>query len=120
MPDESCPEEVTRGVMAHVRRDVRHSFFNRLQATLNWQGVARLKPAIAMALLLIVVLSSVIVGRNSPVPDAEVAQALADVKMALAYFSDAGRTTGTAVKQDIIGPFVVRPVSRSMNEIIEN
>jgi hypothetical protein len=73
-----------------------------------------------MALLLIVVLSSVIVGRNSPVPDAEVAQALADVKMALAYFSDAGRTTGTAVKQDIIGPFVVRPVSRSMNEIIEN
>ncbi len=120
MPDESCPEEVTRGVMAHVRRDVRRSFFNRLRASLNWQGVARLKPAIAMALLLIVVLSSVIVGRNSPVPDAEVAQALADVKMALAYLSDAGRTTGTAVKQDIIGPLVVRPVARSMNAIIEN
>ncbi len=120
IPDETCPVGVTRGVMAHVRRDVRRSFFNRLQATLNRQGVARLKPAIAMALLLIVVLSSVIVGRNSPVPDAEVAQALADVKMALAYLSDAGRTTGAAVKQDIIGPLVVRPLSRSMNAIIEN
>ena len=59
-------------------------------------------------------------GTQSGAESAEVAQALADVKMALAVLADAGRTTGNAVGQEVIGPLVVRPMAKGMHPITEN
>jgi hypothetical protein len=76
-----------------------------------------------MALLLIVVLSSTLVSRPDAPPavaSAEVTQALADVKLALGVLADAGRTTGNAVSQDVIGPLVVRPVARGLQPLSQN
>ncbi len=119
MPDMDCPDEVVKAVMSHVRRDVRGSFVADMKSRLQNLASFQLKPALAVALLVIVVVSSSLIGRRGPTTDPEVTQALADVKMALAYLSNAGRTTGTTVRQDVV-PLVVGPVSRSMNELIEN
>jgi len=118
--DLECPDEVVRNVMAHVKRDVRRSYVQRLMDGILDLPILRPKPAFAMALLVIVVLSSTLISRRTTGTDPEVTQALADVKLALAYLSDVGRTTGTTVGQDVIGPHVVGPMSKSLNSIIEN
>ena len=118
-----CPDIVTDRVMAHARRDWLTQLPRKLSAGFQRMADAGLRPALAMALLLIVVISSSLVVRPGSQPagqDAEVARALADVKMALAVLADAGRTTGTAVEQEVFGPLVVRPMSKGMNTVIEN
>ena len=118
--DASCPDAVTRNVMAHVRKDWIQSIPARLKDGWRKMAGAGLRPALAMALLLIVVVSSTMIKRPAIQQEADVVQALSDVKMALAYLSDAGRTTASTVRQDVIGPLVVAPMSRGMNTAIEN
>lgn len=123
MDHVACPDIVTDRVMAHARRDWLTQLPRRLSEGFRRMTDAGLRPALAMALLLVVVISSSLVVRPGGEPagqDAEVARALADVKMALAVLADAGRTTGTAVEQEVFGPLVVRPMSKGMNTVIEN
>lgn len=119
-----CPDSVTAEVMAHARKDWLFQHPRRLQDGFRRMASAGLKPALAMTLLLMVVLSSTWIARSPSGPatanNAEVTQALADVKMALAVLADAGQSTGTAVGADVIGPYVVRPMARGMNTVIEN
>lgn len=122
-----CPETVTAEVMAHARKDWLFQLPRRVKDGFRRMTTAGLRPAIAIALLLVVVISSTWMLRAPSDPagfatanNAEVTQALADVKMALAVLADAGQTTGTAVGADVIGPYVVRPMSRGMNTVIEN
>lgn len=123
VPIASCPDFVTANVMAHARRDWWGALPRRLVQGFQRMADAGLRPALAMALLLVVVLTSTLISRpgtQSGAESAEVAQALADVKMALAVLADAGRTTGNAVGQEVIGPLVVRPMAKGMHPITEN
>lgn len=123
MDDVRCPDDVTAQIMTHVRRDWVMQLPRRLKDGFGRMASAGLRPALAMMLLLVVVISSTWISRNPAVPtgqDAEVAQALEDVKMALAVLADAGRTTGTTVSNEVIGPYVVRPMAKGMNSVIEN
>ncbi len=119
-----CPDSVAINVIAHSRKDWLLQLPQRLQNGFRRMASAGLRPALAMTLLLIVVLSSTWIARSPSGPgtanSVEVTQALADVKMALAVLADAGQTTGTAVGADVIGPYVVRPMARGMNTVIEN
>ncbi len=123
IPLAVCPESVTRNVLAHARADWWIALPRRLAEGFRRMADAGLRPALAMALLLIVVLSSTLVSRPDAPPavaSAEVTQALADVKLALGVLADAGRTTGNAVSQDVIGPLVVRPVARGLQPLSQN
>lgn len=123
MEDVRCPDEVTVAVMSHVRRDWLMQLPRRLQEGFNRMASAGLRPALAMVLLLIVVISSTQINRTpagGAGQDVQVAQALEDVKMALAVLADAGKTTGTTVGNEVIGPYVVRPMAKGMNSVIEN
>jgi len=123
MDDVRCPDVVTAQVMTHVRRDWIMQLPRRLKDGFGRMASAGLRPALAMMLLLVVVISSTWINRNPAGPagqEAEVAQALEDVKMALAVLADAGRTTGTTVSNEVIGPYVVRPMAKGMNSVIEN
>ncbi len=123
MEDARCPDVVTANVMRHARRDWVLQLPKRLVEGFRRMSSAGLRPALAMMLLLVVVLSSTLIYRSipeQPAQTAEVAQALEDVKMALAVLADAGRTTGSTVSNEVIGPYVVRPMAKGMNTVIEN
>jgi len=123
-----APKSVTSGIMAHAWRDWAFQLPRRLMQGFRQMTSAGLRPALAVALLLIVVLSSTWIARTpssdliagTDASQAQVTQALADVKMALAVLADAGQTTGTAVGADVIAPYVVQPMARGMNTVIEN
>lgn len=123
MSDAPCPDEVTKAVMAHVRRDWLFALPRQLSEGFSRMASAGLRPALAMFLLLVVVISSTQIARGPGAAtgeDAEVARALQDVKMALAVLADASQTTGTTVGDGVIGPYVVRPMAKGMNSVIEN
>ena len=120
LDEAECPDFVTRNVMAHVRKDIRASYIERINLFFRDLSVSRLKPVLALALLLIVVLSSIRIGQNDSAPAPEVAQALDEVKWTLALLSDVGNTTAGAVKESVIENQMVLPMSRSMSTIMEN
>lgn len=119
---DRCPDHVVTGIMREVRRDIRTAFMSRFVAALK-QGIQpRLRPVLAMVLLLAVVVSSSLVRRTptaAPPATAEVSRALDEVKWTLAVLSDAGRQTGRSVRSDVIEPHVVQPIERSLNELIQ-
>jgi len=120
IPDETCPEYVAKSVMAHVRRDIRRSTWSKIESFFLGIKVSQLKPVFAVAVLLLVVISSTQLGKPGIQTDAEISQALNDVKWTLAYLSGVGKTTGTTVRSNVIEDQVVGPMSRSLNILMEN
>lgn len=82
-----------------------------------------LRPVFAMALLVLVVVSAVLIGRPVPVEQisatAEVQQALAEAKWALAYVSHVGRETGSSVRSEVLQPHVVRPMQQALGIVLD-
>ena len=117
LPDLECPPHVTSAVLAQTRREARASWIERFHAWMQQQVTAFWQPALAMTVVLVLVVSASIIGRpNDPPPtDREVAQALAEVKLALGYLSEASRQTGKVVRDDVIAERVVGPVQEALN-----
>ena len=120
IPDETCPDFVAQNVMAHVRRDIRRSTWMRIESFFLSIRLSQLKPVLAVAALVFIVISSTQVGRSPAQSEAEVSQALNDVKWTLAYLSGVGKSTGTTVKASVIEEQMVQPMSRSFNVLSEN
>ena len=114
VPVDQCPEHVRSGIMAHVRQDIRSSAWGRFQSFFLKLNVAHFRPALAVAMLFLVVLSSTQIGNPTKEPTAQVSQALDEVKWTLAFLSKVGRTTGTTVRSDVIEDQVIGPMSRSL------
>lgn len=127
LPEPVCPPQVAEAVMAQVRREAqrnRHAWIDRLQVWLNQQVAALWQPALAMTVLLLLVISAALVGRPAPPPtnyaglqieQAEVEQALAEVKRALGYVSEASRQTGRIVRDDVIAERVVGRMQHALH-----
>ncbi len=117
---EPCPPHVARNIMAHVRQDIRSSWWSRIQAFLLGLSPSQLRPVMALALLLVIAISTLQLVKVDPAPQAEVHQALDEVKWTLAYLSDVGKSTGSTVKTSVIENQIVNPMSRSFSTILEN
>ncbi|NQV71634.1 hypothetical protein HQ496_00825 [bacterium] len=124
LPDEPCPDFVSRNVMSHVRHDLRKSAWQRVESFFMGIRITYLKPVFAVAALVLIVVSSTQIGGQvgveSAQSEAEVSQALSDVKWTLAYLSGVGKNTGTTVKANVIEDQMVGPMSRSINVLSEN
>ncbi|MFQ5572063.1 MAG: hypothetical protein ACE5G0_20495, partial [Rhodothermales bacterium] len=72
------------------------------------------QPALAMTFLLLLVVSSSLIGKPPRHHTAEVQQALAEVQWTLAFLSEMGRQTGQAVRDDVIKERVVWPVQDAL------
>lgn len=119
-PQEVCPPHVARNIMAHVRRDIRVTRWQRVQAFFLSLSPAQLKPVMVAAVLLLVAITTVQVTKEAAEPQAQVNQALDDVKWTLAYLSGVGKATGSTVKSSVIENQIVHPMSRSFSTILEN
>lgn len=113
LPGEACPPQVWAAVAARTAAADRRW---RLPA---WLAPHRLwQPALALALLAVVAIGLWEQQTPPPQPPAitaeEVRRAEADVKLALAYLGEIGRSTGEAVEQDALASRVMAPVARSL------
>jgi len=112
LPAPICPPQVTEAVLGYARRHAGPSWLDQFHAWMAAQWTALWQPALAMAVLVVLVVSSSLVGKPAQ-PDtqtAEVQRALAEVEWTLAYLSDLGRQTGQTVRRDVIKERVVEPV----------
>ena len=113
---ESAPPHIARAVMSHVRKSQARRFLDALGNLTT----GRLKPVVALAVLLIVVVTSITVSGDKSIQDPSVSQALDEVKWTLALLSDVSNTTANTVKETVIENRMVYPVSRSLNSVMEN
>jgi len=107
LPAPLCPAPVTQAAIRTARRETWADWRGRL--TTIW------RPALAMTVLLIMVLSAALFGgRATPNPpnDMAVQRALTEVKWTLAYLSQVGRETGVSVRRDVLDPYFTPPPSR--------
>ena len=111
LPEPVCPPDVTAAVLAQVRREARASWLERFHAWMQQQFMVLWQPALAMTVVLMLVVSAALIGRPTPpapaYAEAEVEQALAEIKLALGYVSEASRQTGKVVRDDVIAERVV-------------
>ena len=111
LPRPACPPQLSAEVLGAVRRDAIQSRVDRINSflrgiwTLPWQPVL-----VTMTVVLAVVVF--LVSRPAPIPtpgenitQAEVDQALDEIKWTLGYVSKTSRMTGESV-QDALAPFL--------------
>ena len=117
LPEPVCPPHVTDAVLAYTRREVRASWIARFHEWMQQQFTALWQPALAMTVVVLLVVSASLIGRpkQPPPTDPAVAQALAEVKLAFRYVSEAGRQTGKVVRDDVIAERVVGRVQNALN-----
>lgn len=89
-----------------------------------------LRPSLATAALVALVVAAALIGRVPTTPPrdppataeatpAEVRQALADARWALAYVSDIGRRTGRSIRQEVLEERVAAPVQRAVGTALD-
>jgi anti-sigma factor RsiW len=125
LPMHTCPDPVLDAVFDHVRSQRRSVWRNRLNSLVALRGGIRWQPALALAMVLVCIITIGILMRptvpTEPEPtEAEIAQAVVDVKWALGYVSNVSRKTGMVVREDVIEPHVITPVQRQVNALIES
>jgi anti-sigma factor RsiW len=126
LPKLECPDRVTERVFAEVEaveptgRTLR--VFIKTWAFGRVLGIPR--PALAGALALLVVFSSLMIERlNEPVEQAsaeEIAQAEAAIKWTFAYVHEVGRRSGLAVRDEVFGAGLVEPAQRAVRSTLGN
>ena len=110
-PDSACPPEVLATVMRQARRDLWHARLNRIKSLLTAFGGVSWRPAMAVVILMVagaVIFSGRVKNDAEAVSQAEVEQALAEVKWTLGYVSKTGRITGSSVN-DALTPLRKTP-----------
>ena len=118
LPQPLCPPHIIESVVLQVQRERYTLSLARIEAWLRpWWGDV-LRPALAMGVLTAIVLSAAFLGRT-PAPQnvsqAEVEQALAEAKWALAYVSHVGLEASESVRHvldnTLADPDRVRPAT---------
>lgn len=120
LPRPACPPELTRSVLAEVRRQAAPAPPGRLQAWLDRWWASWLQPSLAMALLVALVVLAALPGpRTAGFAHDDVETALAEAKWTLAYLSQVGRHTGRSVRHDVLENRVVAPVQEALGSILD-
>jgi anti-sigma factor RsiW len=123
LPEVSCPDRVTRAVLAQARADLRSEHRRRLRDWLSTWTAPAWRPALATATLVALLATALLVGRREESPPAvspeELARAEVEVKWTLAYLGEMGRRAGFLVREEVIESQVVEPVKRAVETLSE-
>lgn len=132
LPQPTCPPQVTQAVLEHARRDQRPPSLAEWWSGLmeRWFAVpwrTAWQPALAMALLVALVISSVWLSQppeTTPPATAqysptEIKQAEDQAKWALAYIAHVGQETQTALRQEVIQNRIASPMRRALTPLTD-
>lgn len=126
-----CPERISAAAIGHARRTAstastvvrppKPTPLGRWRLPVGrhaWQPMVALAAATALAIGLSWQPKLSIAPTVDPI-DSEVAQAEADIKLALAYLGRMGEQTGTIVRDNVFAERVASPVVRSIREALQ-
>ncbi|MDH3215635.1 MAG: zf-HC2 domain-containing protein [Candidatus Krumholzibacteria bacterium] len=130
LPNLDCPRRVSDVV--HERLAASRPDQHPVRATVpsgfvkRWFSGRQLgvpRPALASALIVLVVLSSLIISRiNRPaehISPEQVSEAEAAVKWTFAYVNEISRRSGLAVRDEVFEAGVIRPMQRAVRSALE-
>jgi len=120
MSEVRCPDSVVRKVRTEVRADYLTSVWRKALSGAAAFTKRQLRPVVAMAVLVLLVVVSTRIGQQPSVQDPAVAQALGDVKWTLAYLSKLSRETGSAVRSEALEPLVMDPMQQATRSFYDN
>lgn len=116
LPAQTCPNSVSEALYADVKSDAKRGIR-------PWFRGWFLRPAVAGALIAIVVTAMFLVARMERGTDAatpeEIARATAEVQWTIAYVSDVSRRTGLTFQQEVLEERVVTPMRRAVHSAID-
>jgi anti-sigma factor RsiW len=123
LPMLKCPDRVTDQVFEHVDSLAQEPKAGRsgtpgglLGRWLGGRYFGLPRPAVTGALVVVIIVSSIFVGRLSrpteQITPAQIAEAEAAVKWTFAYVNQVGRRSGFAVRDEVFGTGVMQPVRR--------
>ncbi len=120
MSNVKCPEWVMQDVKRDVRADLLRNMWTRGWETLVGFSTRQLRPVLATATLIGIVILSSRIGVTGTTTDPAVARALDDVKWTLAYLSEVTRQTGSAVRTEALEPLVLNSMQHAVDSFIDN
>jgi anti-sigma factor RsiW len=131
LPELECPQRVVDNAAARVE-SVDSGF--TVRKLLDWfggRGVPRLRPAMAVMVLVIAAASVFVLSRHEQSPfnpdardaaveltDEEIELAKVDAMLAFAYLGRYSRRTGEIIKKDVLEERVIKPIGRTIAEPI--
>lgn len=131
LPELTCPPQVTDAVLHETRRRANGSastaWWTRLWRALETDGATGWRPALVGLALVLVVVTSIVVsdgwldGDRSATPtgytEAEIEQAEAEAKWALAYVAQVSQKTSTTIERDVLEENVAAPMHRALRPL---
>lgn len=123
LPQPTCPDRVTRTVLAEARRRQRATRLDRLRTWVEEVWLSLWQPALAMSVLLLLIASALLLGpppqpASSVAEQEDVQQALDEVRWTLAYLSEVSQQAGSSVRDEVLGRHVVTPVHRAVRPLV--
>ena len=118
VPSVQAPPDLLPDVIRHARQDARRQFVSRVR---SWFSELDLRPALVTATLVVAVVLAGQWGRPAaPAPDqAEVAEALEQIKWTLGLVSEVGQVTAVHLRDDVFEPHVVGRMQGTVNDIFQ-
>lgn len=117
MPSVTAPPDLVPDVIGQARREARADALARIR---SWFSALDLRPALATALLVVVIVAAGLLGRPSePEVTPEAAQALADIKWTLGLVSEVNDLTVVALRDEVLEPHVFGSMQDAMNNVFQ-
>ncbi len=120
LPEARCPDSVSDAVVKQVRKDLLSNLGTYFRQSIPGFVLPRIRPTLAMAVLLAVVLASSWFDGTGQRTDPTVAEALREVKWTLAYLSEVTKQTGSAVRAEALEPLVLDRMQQAVDTFIDN
>lgn len=125
LPVQYCSDRVKAAVLDQVRWERNNTIWKRVRAWLTHGRGLTWRPAFATAVLVALMAMVMLMSRHqqpSPtqVSQEELARAEIEVKWTLAYLGEISQRTGIIVRDEVIGPRVVAPMKKAIENVLEN
>ena len=120
MPAAVAPVDLVPSVMGEVRRDRRRQFVRHLQDRLRMLTTVDLRPVLATATLVAVIVTGALWGRPSQTVSPEAEAALAQIKWTLALVSEVTERSTDHIRSDVLEPHVFGHMSSAAHDVFDD
>jgi anti-sigma factor RsiW len=121
MPSAVAPPDLVPSVMGQVRRDRRRKFIEQVRDRLRLVAAVDLRPLLATATLVAVIVTGSLLSRPTPPavsPEAEAA--LAQIKWTLALVSEVTERSTNHIRRDVLEPHVLGHMSTAAQDVFDD
>lgn len=120
MPSEVAPPDLVSSVMVEVRRDRRHQFLRQVKDRLQVLMAVDLRPVLATATLVAVIVTGALVSRPTQTVSPEAEAALAQIKWTLALVSEVTERSTDHIRREVLEPHVLGNMHSAAHDVFDD